>query len=58
MMDLPELTRARLHLSAARILDVCPELKWSCKIGQSVKVYSNTTKEYRNDEETEVFRPV
>ena len=33
-------------------------LKWSCKIGQSVKVYSNEKKEYQNDEETEVFRPV
>jgi len=33
-------------------------LKWSCKIGQSVKVYSNTMKEYQNDEETEVFRSV
>jgi len=33
-------------------------LKWSCKIGQSVKVYSKMTKEYRNDETTEVFRSV
>jgi hypothetical protein len=33
-------------------------VKWSCKIGQSVKVYSNLMKEYRNDETTEVFRPV
>ena len=33
-------------------------LKWSYKIGQSVKVYSNEKKEYQNDEETEVFRSV
>ena len=34
------------------------EMKWSYKIGQSVKVYSNEKKEYQNDETTEVFRPV
>jgi hypothetical protein len=33
-------------------------MKWSCTIRQSVKVYSNLMKEYRNDETTEVFRPV
>ena len=33
-------------------------MKWSYKIGQSVKVYSSMKKEYRNDEKTEVFRPV
>ena len=33
-------------------------VKWSCKIGQSVKVYSNVMKEFRSDETTEVFRPV
>ena len=33
-------------------------LKWPCKIGQSVKVYSDPMKEYRNDETTEVFRLV
>ena len=34
------------------------EVKWSCKIGQSVKVYSNEKKGYQNDEETEIFRSV
>ncbi len=27
-------------------------MKWSCKIGQSVKVYSNEKREYKNDEQT------
>ena len=36
----------------------CLSVKWSCKIGQSVKVYSNVMKEFRSDETTEVFRPV
>jgi hypothetical protein len=34
------------------------DMKWSWKIGQSVKVYSKVMKEYQNDEETEVFGSV
>jgi putative transposase len=33
-------------------------LKWSCKFGQSVKVYSKVKREYQDDETTEVFGSV
>ena len=38
---------------------VASDVKWSCKIGQSFKVYSNEKKEYKNDEdEAAHIRPV